>query len=153
MFSLLFFALGKGWKCTLSSNYHVESRIDQKMGEMMCFQQYPQSINVPSILTKFEQQGYKKTMKKEKKKSKIWRNEQPWTLTYTLSLQTMGSTLSYFFGFGLIDFPSKMMPCKINHNLICLDLEPLSEGLGTKFKAIDQSECSISLDSAPWTLV
>jgi hypothetical protein len=41
------------------------------MGEMMCFQQYPQSINVPSILTKFEQQGYKKTMKKEKKKSKI----------------------------------------------------------------------------------
>jgi hypothetical protein len=41
------------------------------MGELVCFQQYPQSINVPSILTKFEQQGYKKTMKKNRKKQKM----------------------------------------------------------------------------------
>ncbi len=33
----------------------------------------------------------------------------PWTLSVKLS--------------------SKMMPCKLNHNLICFDLEPLSKGL------------------------
>jgi hypothetical protein len=48
----------KGWKHTLSSNHlarihktnHVNSKIDQKMGELLCFQQCPQSIDVSSIL-------------------------------------------------------------------------------------------------------
>jgi hypothetical protein len=45
-----------------------------------------------------------------------------------------------------------MMPCKLNHNLICLGLGPLSKGLGDQFQALDQWECSISLNPTPWTL-
>ncbi len=79
-----------------------------------------------SILTKFEQQRWKK--KQWKKLKKQW-NEQPWTLAYTLVFQTTSFPWSCFFWFGPIGFPSKMMPCKLNHNLICLCFGPLSEGL------------------------
>jgi hypothetical protein len=83
--------------------------------------------------TKFEQQGYKKTIKKQKTKNKKKLNP---NLHFDSS--NHGSPLSYLFGSELIDFSLKLMPCKINHNLICLDLQPLSKGLGTKFEALDQ---------------
>jgi hypothetical protein len=123
----------KGWKCTLSSNHlarihktnHVNSKIDQKMGELLCFQQCLQSIDVSSILIEFEQ------CKKIK-----WKNEQPWTLGYTLVLQTVSSCLSCFFLSGPIGFPSKMMPCKLNQNLICLGSGDSCKSLGTNLKLL-----------------
>jgi hypothetical protein len=69
-------------------------------------------------------------------KNKKERNEQPWTLPYTLVFQTISSPLSFFFWYGSIGFPSKMMPCKLNHNLICLGLGPSSEGLGINLKLL-----------------
>jgi hypothetical protein len=48
--------------------------------------------------------------------------------------QTMNSLLSSLFWSRQFDFPSKMMPCKLNHNLICFDLEPSSKGIGTNLK-------------------
>jgi hypothetical protein len=46
-----------------------------------------------SIFTEFEQQGIKKTVKKNKKA----KNEQPWTLAYNLVLQSMNFPLSFLF--------------------------------------------------------
>jgi len=61
------------------------------------------------------------------KKNNKQKHEQPWTLTYTLVLQTMGSPLSSFFFVCSkpIGLPSKMMPCKQNHKWICIGLGPL----------------------------
>jgi len=73
----------------------------------------------------------KKNCKKKKKK-----HEQPWTLIYTLVLQTMSFPLSSFFWFTPIGFLSKMMPCKLNHNFICLGPRPLSKGLVTNLKLL-----------------
>ncbi len=88
--------------------------------------------------------GKKKTMKKNKKQ----KNEQPQTLAYTLVLQTMSSPISSFFFSKPIGFPSKMMPCKLNHNLICLGLEFLSEGLGTNLKLLTNRNAQFH-----WTLL
>jgi hypothetical protein len=71
---------------------------------------------------------------KENKGEKNKKNEQPWTLVYTLVLQTMSCPLKCFFWFRPIGFPSKMMQCGLNHNLICFGLEPLSKGLRTNLK-------------------
>jgi hypothetical protein len=79
--------------------------------------------------------------------SKKQKNEQPWTLTYTLVLQTMSYPLSSFF-FCLDQLvPSKMMPCKLNHNLICLNLVSLSKGLGTNLKFLTNRNAQFH-----WTL-
>jgi hypothetical protein len=59
---------------------------------------------------------------------------QPWTLGYTLVLQTMSSPLSCYFGSGPIGFPSKVMSCKVNLNLICLGPRSLSKDFGTNLK-------------------
>jgi NADH:ubiquinone oxidoreductase subunit 5 (subunit L)/multisubunit Na+/H+ antiporter MnhA subunit len=75
-------------------------------------------------------------IKKTIKKSKKQRSEQPWTLAYPLVLQIMSSLWSSFFWLGPIHFPSKMIPHKLNRNLICLDPRPLSKGLGTNFKLL-----------------
>jgi hypothetical protein len=88
--------------------------------------------------------GKKKTMKKNKKQ----KNEQPQTLAYTLVLQTMSSPISSFYFSKPIGFPSKMMPCKLNHNLICLGLEFLSEGLGTNLKLLTNRNAQFH-----WTLL
>jgi hypothetical protein len=42
----------------------------------------------------------------------------------------------FFFSFGPIGFPSKTMPCKLNHNLICLGPIPSFEGLATNLKLL-----------------
>jgi hypothetical protein len=47
--------------------------------------------SISSILTEFEQQRFLKNSEKNKQ-----RNEQPWTLAYTLVLQIMSSPLSSF---------------------------------------------------------
>ncbi len=70
------------------------------------------------------------------KKNKNWRNKQPWTLTCTLVLQAMSSPLNYYFWSKPIGFPFKMMPCKLNNNLICLCPESLFKGLGTNLKLL-----------------
>jgi hypothetical protein len=77
-------------KCIPSNNHYVRIhktgyvnfRNGQNGGALtMC------SIHsMSSILIEFEQQGSKKTMRKKKQK-----NEQPWSLAYTLILQTMNS--------------------------------------------------------------
>jgi len=82
------------------------------------------------MFSKFEQQGRKKIMERNKKE----RNWQPWTLIYTLVFQTMSFPLNIFYLFKPIGFPSKMVPCKLNHHLICLDPRPLFKGLGTNLK-------------------
>jgi hypothetical protein len=56
-----------------------------------------------STITEFKQQRYKKTRKKNKKV----KNEQPWTLAYTLVLQIMSSPLSSFFNLEHFVFPPK----------------------------------------------
>jgi hypothetical protein len=58
---------------------------------------------------------------------------------YTLVLQTMSSPLSSFFGSRPISFPSKLMSCRLNHDLICLGPRPLSKGLGTNLKLLTNS--------------
>jgi hypothetical protein len=73
-------------------------------------------------------------IKKLKKATK--KNEQPWILAYNLIFQTMSSLWSSFFGSGLIGSPSKMMSCKLNHNLICLGPRPSSKVLGTNLKLL-----------------
>jgi hypothetical protein len=45
------------------------------------------------MFSKFEQQGQKKIMERNKKE----RNWQPWTLVYTLVFQTMSFPLNIFF--------------------------------------------------------
>jgi hypothetical protein len=69
------------------------------------------------------------------KKSEKQRNEQHWTVAYSLVLQTLTSLLSSFFFYSdQLVFPSKIMSCKLNHNLICLGLEPLSKDLRINLK-------------------
>jgi hypothetical protein len=58
---------------------------------------------------------------------------------YTLVLQTMSYPLSSFFGSRPISFPSKLMSCRLNHDLICLGPRPLSKGLGTNLKLLTNS--------------
>ncbi len=65
------------------------------MGELVCFQQCPQSINASSILIEFEQLGQKKK-NEEEQKTKKQKIEQPWTLAYSLVLQTMSFPLSFY---------------------------------------------------------
>jgi hypothetical protein len=98
---------------------------------IVCFQQCLQSIT----FLPFSHISTTKVFKNNGK-SKKWRIYQPWTLTYTLVFQTMSFPLSSFFCFGPIGFPSKMMPCKLNHNFICLGFGPLSKGLGTNLKLL-----------------
>jgi hypothetical protein len=76
------------------------------------------------------------TTRVKKNNEEEQKNEQPWTLAYTLVLHTMSFPWSCFFWFGPIGFPSKMMPCRLNHNLICLGPRPLSKVLGTSLKLL-----------------
>jgi hypothetical protein len=95
------------------------------------------------ILTKFEQQDKKKAMKKKKQT-----NKQTWTLAYTLVLQIMSFPVSSFSWSGSIDFPSKMIPCKLNHNLICFGLGVLLKSLETGSKLLTNRNAQFH-----WTLL
>jgi hypothetical protein len=84
---------------------------------------------ISSILTKFERQRKKKTMKK-------WA-----TLNLSLHFGSPNHELSLKLCFVFLVwtnwFPSKMMQCRLNHNLICLVPGPLSKlGLGTNSKLL-----------------
>ncbi len=81
---------------------------------------------------KISTRTFLKTMKINKK----LKNEQPWTLAYTSILKTMSSPFSCFLGSRPIAFPSKVMPCNLNHNLICLSLGLLSK-VALNYKALD----------------
>jgi hypothetical protein len=75
----------------------------------------------------------KENNEKEQKKPKKWA---------TLDLSShFGSpnhelSLKLFFWFGPIGFPSKMMPCRLNQNLICLGPRSLCKVLGTNLKLL-----------------
>jgi hypothetical protein len=61
------------------------------------------------------------------------------TLDLSLNFGSPNHELSlnlFFFGFGPIGFPSKTMPCKLNHNLICLGLGLLSKTIRTNLKLL-----------------
>jgi hypothetical protein len=53
-----------------------------------------------------------------------------------VNAQNHKASIKLFFWSGPIGFPSKMMPCKLNHNLICLGLGPSSKGLATNLKLL-----------------
>jgi hypothetical protein len=74
--------------------------------------------------------------RKQWKRKEKQRNKQTWTSTYTLVLQIMSFFLSSFFWVGPIDFPFKMIPCKLNHNLICFGLGFLFKSLETNLKLL-----------------
>ncbi len=81
------------------------------------------------IFSKFEQQDYKNN------------NNKKVTFNLSLHLGSLDHELSFkrfffFFWSGPIGFPLKMMPCKLNHNLICLGSESLSKRLGTNLKLL-----------------
>jgi len=82
------------------------------------------------------------------KKNKKWRNEQCQTLAYTLVLQSMSSPLSFLFWSIQIDFPSKVMLCRLNHNLFCF-------GLGALFRGCFENPLSKTLmlwSVEPWQI-
>jgi hypothetical protein len=86
LFTLSFMNLDwKRWKCTLSSNHlarihktsHINSKIDPKMGELLCFQQYPRSIHASSIFIEFEQQRFFFLNEKKRKRNEKVNNLEP----------------------------------------------------------------------------
>jgi hypothetical protein len=101
------------------------------MVEMVCSQQCPQSTECLPFSQNLSNKGRKEIvkMRQKKKQTNKQTNGQPWTLTYTLVLQTLSSRLKSFFWFRPIGFLFKMMPCKLNHNLISLGRRPLSNAL------------------------
>ncbi len=82
-------------------------------------------------------------MKKKKNKNKETSNLGPQFITLVLQI-----TLNICFWSGPIDFPSKMVPCKLNHNLICLCPGPLSKGLETNLKLLTNKNTQFH-----WTLL
>jgi hypothetical protein len=76
-----------------------------------------------------------KNIKKQWKRKKM----KKWA-TFHLSLHfgSPNNVLSFklFFLVQTNWFPSKMMPCKLNQNLICLDPEPLCKGVETNLKLL-----------------
>jgi hypothetical protein len=85
-------------------------------------------------------------VKENNEKEKKWKNEQLWTLVYILVLPTMNSPLNSFLGLNQL-VSSKMMPCTLNHNMICLGLGPLSKGFKTNLKFLTNSNTQFH-----WTL-
>jgi hypothetical protein len=113
------------------------------MGKVVCSQQCLQSIAFFPFSQNLSNKG-KRNMRKKK-----WKNEQPWTLACTLVLQTMTSPWRGVFFLSIsINFPSKMMPCKLNHNLICLCIGSLSIGLETDLKLLTNRNVQFH-----WTLL
>jgi hypothetical protein len=107
---------------------HVNYRIGKKWGA--CVLSTMSSVHsIFSILIKFKQQGFLKIVKKSKK----------WT---TLDLNLHFGFPNYEFSFKVfflsrtIGFPSKMMPCRLNYNLICLGLGSFSKSFGTNLKLL-----------------
>jgi hypothetical protein len=96
------------------------------MGELVCFQQCPQSIACLPFLQSLNNNG-------EKLKTKNYTTLEP-----SLHFSSTNHELSFklFFSPNQLVFPSQMMPCKLNHNLICVDLGPSSKGLGTNLKLL-----------------
>ncbi len=100
------------------------------MGELVCSQQCLQSI----ACLLFSQNLKNKEKRVEKSKEKKQKNKEMKNLGSQLTLWFSKSPSSSFSWFEPIGFPCKIMPCKLNHNLICLGLEPSSKGLEANLK-------------------
>ncbi len=101
--------------------------------------------NLSSILIEFQQQGFKKKVKKSKD-TKKWA-----TLDLSVHVGSPNHEFScklFFFWSRPNWFPSKMMPCKLNHNFICLGHVPLSKGLETNLKLLTNKNARLH-----WNLV
>jgi len=129
----------KGWKCTPTSKNHllnihktshVHLKIGQK-GEIWRSQECFQSVTCLPFLKNLSNKGKKNNEKEYKTKKWATLN-----LSLHLVFQTMSFFLSLFLWSRLIDFPSKMIPCMLNHNLICLYLGPSSKDLRTNLKLL-----------------
>jgi hypothetical protein len=77
--------------------------------------------------------------KGRRKQWKISKNKIKWTtldpsLAYNLVFQIVRSRLNSFILSTPIGFPSKIMLCKLNHNLNCLRPRPSSKDLGINLK-------------------
>jgi hypothetical protein len=81
---------------------------------------------------------------------KIWATRGKEALDPSLHFGSPNHELSFklFFWFGPIGVPSKMMPCRLNHNLIRLGLGPLSKGLGTNLNLLTNRNAPFH-----WTLL
>jgi hypothetical protein len=66
---------------------------------------------------------------------------------YTPNLELLCKVF-FFFWFGPIGFPSKMMPCRLNHTLICLGPKALFKCLGTNLKLLTNRNVQFH-----WTLL
>ncbi len=121
---------------------HANSKIGQN-GELVCFQQCFKSIAHLSFFQNLSNKGKKKKWNFFFKKK--------WT-TLDPSLHFGFPNREFFLKFSFwsepIGFPSKMMPCKLNHNLIYVGLGPLSKGLGTNLKLLTNKNVQFH-----WTLI
>ncbi len=97
-FFFIFLCTWKNWKCIFLATtlwgstklaMWILELIQNEGASMLSTMSSIHSIS--SILTEFEQQRFLKNSEKNKQ-----RNEQPWTLAYTLVLQIMSSPLSSF---------------------------------------------------------
>ncbi len=99
----------------------------------MCFQNCPQFIACIPFSQNLSNKGF---FIKKKPKKKTKKNEQPW-LALTLWFSKPWDALeALFVWFGPNGFPSKTMPCKLNHNLICLGPILSSKALATDLKLL-----------------
>jgi hypothetical protein len=60
-------------------------------------------------------------------KNQEWKNEQP--LDPSLHFGFPNHELPFKFCLNQLGFPSKMMPCRLHHNLICFGPRPLGVGM------------------------
>ncbi len=152
LFSLPFHALGKGWKCILSNNHlvkiHKVSHDNFKLikNEGVCVLSTMPSIHICIF---YSHRNWATRIKKnnEKEKTKKWATSDL-SLHFDSPNHVLSFKLFFFFWFRPIGFPSKMMLCKVNQNLICLDPEPLSKGLDTNVKLLTNRNARFH-----WTLL
>jgi hypothetical protein len=101
---------------------HINFQISQNWWELLYFEQCSQFTTYFPLSQKLSNKG----------KRKHWKitQEKKWTtLELSLHFDSANHKLSF-------NFPPKMMSCKLNHNLICLDHGPSSKDLGTNLELL-----------------
>jgi hypothetical protein len=111
---LSFCALGRAKNASLLATTLWESR-KPVMSTLEMIKKWESLCSLNNVLNPWLFHSHKfwatKVKKKQWKKTKKQKNEQPSTIDYTLVLQIMSSRLSSIFWSGPIAFPFEMMPC------------------------------------------